>query len=434
MAEKIELGLSRNRLFDFNSTVVFKGRYKGELNESDVNKALKMLSVKEPVITAVACVEEDSKGYILTGKVNPVVSVSSGRADDIVRGYDRKPLSFYDRLFEFTISADGYLVIAGHTLVCDAKSLLRLAGYFADFYEKKTLSVEENEILTFSQKGSLPVDVISPLVNKLSSELDDGWQKSKKIFTLEDYKSACAHYFSEVFVPASDVSCFVENGDVLALCEKATELEVDFSSLLYFCFYKALVANVKVPKNESKLRVYADRRFFHGGKDIYSVGAYNGTVCVSLSHKEQRKSLEEQLKIFHLDIYRAITSPFRVFSDEILLMSVEDSFCDSSYMYMSGMLKGKAPKNLAKTYGCLNKELGDCFYCNLTQQYWESLGVYKDISVSEPMKERSRVLLNLVQTHEGVSVQLRYRDKGIDENISQKLIEDMVGYFDYFLK
>ena len=97
------------------------------------------------------------------------------------------------------------------------------------------------------------------------------------------------------------------------------KLNNSLSSFVYFCFYKALREFVKIDKKSSKMRLYADRRFFHGKDDVFSVGPYNGTVCVSLTAKELRKTQEEQLKLFHLDTYRALTSPFRVFSDEAIL-------------------------------------------------------------------------------------------------------------------
>ena len=186
MAEKYKLGLSRNRLFEFNSTVVFCGAFGDSPDIAEVQKAIKMLSIKEPCITANVELNNNSEAFIVTGVVEPEVEISTLNSDEVLAFYEAEPLKFCDRLFSFHISADNCLIIAGHTVFCDAKSLLRLASYFSAYYEKTTLSVEPDEIYTFSEPKSLPVDVISPLVNKLSSELDDDWQKNKRAYANAD--------------------------------------------------------------------------------------------------------------------------------------------------------------------------------------------------------------------------------------------------------
>lgn len=429
MADKIKLGLSRNRLFDFNSTVVFIGKLSEAVESELAQKAMKMLECKEPVITAKILLQENSQAYIVTEAVEQKLMYSELSAKDIAGQYKKNPLSFHEKLFEFSASADGCLIIAGHTAVCDCKSLLRLAGSFMAFYNKTELSVEPEKIFTFSGKGELPVDVISPLVNKLSSELDDDWQKDKKEFTLEDYEAAREKYLKTCRKPVAVMEKHLDSKSVEKLKSACEELEVDFSSMLYFCFYKAILENVKVSKKAAKMRIYADRRFFHGPNDVFSVGAYNGAVCVSLSAKERKKSVEEQLKAFHLDAYRALTSSFRVFSEEILLASVQQDFCDSSYMYLAGQSKAGSSKKLAETYGCLTEELCDCFYCNLTQKYYEKLRCFEDISVCEPFKARSRFNLSLIHTVGGVNITFEY----IETELTNEQAKHIFSSFDNML-
>ena len=57
MKRKIKINLSRPRLFDFQNVVSFVGEYKDEFDLKELNKALKMLSVKEPLITSVICLD-----------------------------------------------------------------------------------------------------------------------------------------------------------------------------------------------------------------------------------------------------------------------------------------------------------------------------------------------------------------------------------------
>ncbi len=424
MADKYKLGLSRNRLLEFENTVVFCGKYKGTLNQEDARKAMKMLSFKEKIISASIQLEDGFQAYIVADSVESEITFSQINADELVEGYVKSPLLFAERLFEFTFSADGYLVIAGHTAVCDAKSLLRLAKSFIAFYEKNDMSIEPNGIYTFAEPKSLPVDVASPIVNKLSSELDNKWQKVKKVYTFEEYLAARAQYIENKacvkekthYIPAEKLQQYI------SFCEHTA---IDFSSLLYFSFYKAICKNVQYNKNASKMRIYADRRFFHGAGDNFSVGAYNGSVCISLSNKEQKKSDAEQLKAFHLDSYKAQTSAFRVFSDEILLANVEPSLCDAAYMCLAGVNKAKMVKNFASTYGCMNKELCDCFYCNLTQRYWADLQAFENIMVQEPFKQgRAPLALSAVEDECGCRIMLRYNAAEIDEAVARKVVNE----------
>lgn len=426
MSEIYKLGLSRNRLFEPDSTVVFYGKYKSDFDSAELKKALKMLCVKEPVITAAVELRDNGEGYLETQKVKLELCESELSAEEIVDSYKKEPLKFYEKLFEFTLSADGYLVIAGHTVMCDAKSLLRLAGYLIDFYEKKALSVEPSVIRTFSEKGTLPVDVVSPIVNKLSSELDDDWRKERKSFTLEDFKECSAKYLSNL--PRINSVKIILSPHMLGGAKKRCEEEgIDFSSLVYFSFYKSLIKNVKVSKKSSKMRLYADRRFFHGKDDVFSVGAYNGTVCVSLSKKELRKSVTEQAKAFHLDAYRALTSSFRVFSDEILLFNVRPEYCDSSFIYMMKGNKLKSSKNLAQTYGCLNNELCECFYCNLSQQYWSSLHAFESVMVFEPFKfNRSDFSVSVTDNLNSCQAELFFNSDRVEISVAQRIFDDAI--------
>lgn len=428
MAEKYKLGLSRDRLFEYNSTVVFCGSLKYEASEADIRKAVKMLACRVPAVTAAITLCDDAQAYIETDAVEVNVEYSSLTAQELTERYEKNPLTFSDKLFEFSVSSDNYLVIAGHTVFCDAKSLLRLASYLVSFYEKTELSVEPEEIYTFSEPKSLPIDVVSPIVNKLSSELDEDWQKNKTVYQLQDYEKARNDYLSGQ-AGVGRVSFSLSSDDVQMIRDNCKENGVDFSSAVCFGFYKAIKSMVKAERKSSKMRISADRRFFHGGKRNYTVGAYNGSVCVHLTAKEMKKPEDEQLKLFHTDVYRALTSAFRVFSDEILLHNVQESYCDSAYIYLAGGNRFKSSKNLAENYGCMNEELCEFFYCNLTQEYWHSLQLFDDILVNEPFQQhRSRLNVTVVERNEKCLCELRFDTKKVTPSQAEEICKKTEKY------
>ncbi len=422
MSDEYKLALSRSRLFEFNSTVTFFGKLKEAFDEAELQKALKMLCLKEPVITAVAELRKGGEAFLVTQSVEQTLVLGGKTKDELLKEYEKNPLKFSEKLFEFVLSSDGYLVIVGHTLVSDAKSLLRLSGSILAFYNKSSISVEPEKIFTFSEEKSLPVDVISPLTKKLSAELDYKFQKDLKRYGVEGYEKA-RKAFLESFPETAEISKKFTTREMKALRDFCEGFGVDLSSFVYFAFYKSLMDNTDVGKTNSRMRIYADRRFFHGTKENYSVGAYNGTVNVSLNKKERKKNVSEQLKLFHVDTYRALTSAFRVFNDDVLFMQVNPSLCDASYIYLAGLNKSKSVKNFAKTYGCKSAELCDCLYCNLNQGFWADLKGYEEIGAFEPFKLRSQKMITFIETDKGGDLYFKYFVKDMQSALAQRIFD-----------
>ncbi len=433
MSQKFKLALTRGRLFELDNTVTFFGKFNDAFDENKAEAAIKRLGLAEPVITSSIELCDDSSAYIVTDEVSPLVELSELTKAQLCTCFEENPLIFFEKCFRFFYTADGYLFIAGHTAVCDAKSLLRLAMLFADFYSGKKLNAPEDKIFTFSEPKSLPVDVISPLTNKLSSELDNKWHKESRKFTKEDYVSSCESYKQlrgEIGVVCSEFSA----KEIQELREYCKNKGVDLSSLVYFAFYKSFLSSNCDSKTISKMLVCADRRYFHGFKENYFVGAYNGTVNVSLNKKELKKAEEEQLKLFHLDTYRALTSPFRVFYDDVLFMQIEPALCDASFVALAGEYKSKFIENFSKTYGCKDEVLCECLYCNLNQQYWESLGFYSDICAFEPFKWRSLATLTFSETAYGGKLYFKYKKEKTDESTANTIVNKAVSFMKNLLK
>ncbi len=386
MSEKYKVGLSRNRLFEFNNAVVFYGKLSG-YNKETLSKALKLLCLKEPLVTAVAILQKNGECYIETDSVTQEFVLSERSADEVKKDYAVNGLDFTCKLFEFVLCNDGYLVIGAHTLVADCKSLLRLAMQFAALCENGVASVSPSGIETFEETTALPMEVNSPLTDKLSAELDSGWQKKHHVWDADDYKKARKLYDAKKLY--SDEIVFelddAETAELMSFCD---DEGVDLSSVVAFAIYKALYDRMKPQKKHSRMCIHADRRLFLQNADNVLVGAFNGFCEASLSDKERELSLSEQIKAFHNSCYKGITSPFKTFYDEVLLMKVSPSYCDSAYMYLAGVVKDKVARKLAQNYGCMNEQLCEFFSCNLDQEYWAGLKVYADISVSEPLKDR----------------------------------------------
>lgn len=432
MCEKYELGLTRNRLFDPCSLVLFRGKYRKKFDEDNSRKAFKMLLEKEPVLSTVAELQDDGRVFLIFQKDSQKLIFSGNSAEEIISSYNNCGLDFSEKLFEFTISGDE-LIIASHTAVADGKSLLRLAKYFISFYEKKSLSIEPSETNVFSDFSQLPVDIASPLTDKLASDLDEKWNKKTVRCDLNDYKKARFEY-SVSGEKVKEISATIPADDITGVKEYCSQEKIDLSSVVAFAFYKTLSGKINGDKKFEKMVVSSDRRFFFENSHKYSVGAFDGSVEVSLGKKDKEKALDEQLKNFHLNLYKSITSVFKSFYDDVLLMKISPMFCHSAYMYALGFNKNKASKRLAENYSCLSQKMCRYSSYNLEQEYWKDLESFSCVSIWDSMRMSNMTLVSFVLKDGEGTVSFRYKSGKISENQAQQIVDESLKLLANFKK
>ncbi len=423
---KVKLGLTKNRLFEPCNVVSFCGKYKENLTEEAVNKALKMLVAKYEILSSVIEFTEGDDAYVVTDKVTPKAEFSSSSLKEL-----NKELSscmiFTENLFKFIVSQDNYFVILSHTAVSDGKSLLRLAKDFVLFYEKKSLSVEPVNVNMFSDIKELPVEVGSPVTEKLAANLDEKWNENPLRCDLNDYKRSVEQYkINRESVSFADFE--LSEDEMKNLKEYCTINNCDVSGAVAFCLYKALADNFKGAKKEEKLILKSDRRFFFKDFENHAVGPYDGSVEISLDKKTEKKPLAEQFKAFQRDYYKRMTSVFKSFYDDMLFMKLDPTLCNCTYMYALGFNKNKAVANLANNYGCCNNKLCSYSFCNLEQEYWEELKSFSDISCSEAFRIQYDTSVNFIMQKGIGKVVLKYRQARVSDNVISKAISEAVRY------
>ncbi len=423
MSEKYKLGLTRNRLFEFDNCVLLCAKLEIDYDDTVLDKAFKTLCLKEPLISSKIELEDDGTAYVLTQSVETKLIRFSKTASTILDIYEKNGINFWERLFEFSLSNDGCLIIAGHTAVCDAKSLLRLAVELAEVCNKTTVGVDVSEINLFPEMVDLPIEVASPIVDRLSVELDSQWSEKTEKYSVDDYKKAFSVYSEKNVsrgelreVIGSDVLCGLE-----AYCVKNG---VDVSSLVAFAYYETLVKYLGVNKKYNKMNIYADTRFFFENYKDYGVGAFNGIITADLNKKENSTTLDERIKQFHLDCYKGSTSPFRVFYDDVFFMKLSPALCDASYMYSVGLTKNKAAKKLAENYGCTCEKICDFFSCNLQQQFWRVLENYVSLDVFEPFKMRSSTYVGFIRRKGEGYITFKYKKDKCSDSQAEKIMKE----------
>ena len=432
MPERIKLGLTRNRLFEFDNCVCFAGEFQECFEISECEKALKMLFLKEPVLSCRVELSENGDAFLVSDEVTPFLEVVNGvDVNAFIEQRKVHGLNFNDRLFSFALLNDSVLVILGHTLVSDIRSLCYLAGEFKSFLQKESLNIVPSDICVLSEKAELPSNVFSPLIDRIASGLEVGWQKKTKVFSFADYKLAREQYLCKKSSVGS-ASRHVDEEFFDKLKTFAEENKVDISSVVAYAFYENLLENIPGKRKYRKLNVLADERVLLQNGKVLRVGAFNGAVSVALKKKGSGNSeyTKDRVCTFHKEIYKKVTTAFSVFYNEVLLMFLSGSFCDSQYMYLSGAFNHKYSKRLACTYGCANEVVGEFVSLNLSQRYWQKLQGMKNIWVAEPLKPRSSSLITFVVNGCTGDIVFEYKTEKISENKAEKILENALDFLE----
>ena len=88
MSERYKLGLTRNRLFEFDNCVVFAGRYDCSVEQDKGGRAIKLLSLKEPLVTARVELEKDGEAFAVAEQVTQKLNLCDENHCEVLKKYE----------------------------------------------------------------------------------------------------------------------------------------------------------------------------------------------------------------------------------------------------------------------------------------------------------------------------------------------------------
>lgn len=426
MSEEFKLGLTRNRLFSFDNCVGFLGGIEDEFDFERCEKALNILSLKEPVLCCGIELRNNGEAFLVKEKNQLSLKSFQGDVTAFLKDMKLTGMDFSETLFSFVILNNNTLCVFAHTVIADVRSLMYLAAEFMHIYENNTRSVVPSEIMVLSETSQIPLNAHSVVIGKLASNLEVGWQKKTKVFDVNDYKIAHEKYLN--VKNQRDYIDFEISEDVFDKLRTFAKREsVDVSSIVAYAFYKSLANALSGKRKYRKLNVQANERvFFEDGRKMH-VGALNGVVTVSEKKgRGKADTLESGVAEFHKEIYKRVTSAFTTLYNEFLYMQLSPSFTDSQYMYCVGEFQHKYSKKLAEVYGCANEVMGEFCSYNLNQEMWRGLDVFDDVVLFEPFKMRSTTMLTFVEKGSSAKLHFDYKKEKISYKIAQNIVENMV--------
>lgn len=373
MSKSYKLGLTRNRLFDFEATVSFIGEIKDDFSLKELQKALKMLSVKEPLITSKIELQENGDACLITDAHEPQVQFVEGDVKTLVSNKRLEGINFLEKLFEFYVVNKNTLVVFSHIVVSDVKSLFVLAGELIQYYNKESVSVEPNEIRIFSSDDELPLEAKSFVADRVTEVLDNDWLLKEKQFSFDDLKNARDKYLKNG-EKSESYDFLIDNTIVEERLSRAEELKIDLSSMMAFAFFTALRENTRLKKKEQKINATLDRRLYFCDKEKYVVGPFDAEILIDAPKKNV--DFTNGVINFHKDYYQKYSIPFNAFYNEYFLSRLSPDFLDSAYMYKAGLYKSKPTKKLSDLYFCGRKFLMGFSFYNLKQSSWSLLSTF----------------------------------------------------------
>ena len=425
MCDKIRLGLTRNRLFEFCNCVCFVGTIKGCFDEGELKKALKMLSLKYPIISSkTELTESNGEAYVVLNSVDCEIEFVDTLCEEFVFGKVNDGIDFTRKNFEFYVVNKNILCIFAHTTVADNYFLLTLAADMMSFYNKNSVSSEPCTPFLFSELSSIPVKAFTPVTDKLASELEVKWSQKSKGFGVDDYKKA-----RKSFCDAEGAECSIKtslDSSVLdklkAFCE---ENKMDLSLVVAFCYYDALCKNNVSDKKHKKIYFQTNRRSMLSDSYEYIQGAHNGLIELFTERKNKTKTFDVRLIDFCRRGYKSFCSVSNNFEKDFFLMNLSSSFCDSAYMNKSGLYKSRISRKLSENHLCGVGEAGEFAFVNYSQAYWDGLRCFDEIFSSEPLKPRSMTFLQFDYDESEARLVLKYRDKSMDCKKAESVLNDV---------
>lgn len=425
MYDKIKLGLTRNRLFEFCNCVCFVGKVKESFDEIEIKKALKMLSLKYPIISSrTELSESNGEACVVLGSVDCEIDFVEAFCDDFVSEKINHGINFTRKNFEFYVINKNTLCIFAHTTVADNYFLMTLASDLMNFYNKTSVSSEPCSVFLFSELSSIPVKAFTPVIDKLTSELEVKWSQKNKGFSADDYKKARKSFYDtegvERLIKTSlDSSIF---NKLKVFCE---ENKVDLSLVVAFCYYDALCKNNISDKKHKKIYFQTNRRCMMSGASEYIQGAHNGLLELFTDRKNKTKPFKVRLIDFCRRGYKSFCSVSNNFEKDFFLMHLSSSFCDSAYMNRAGLYKSRISRKLSENHLCGVGEAGEFAFVNYSQSYWAGLRCFDEIFSSEPLKPRTLTFLQLDYDKDKAYLVLKYRDKSIAYEKAESLLNDV---------
>lgn len=396
MPEEYKLHLSRSVLFDASPLCAFLCTYGAVIDEKEFLKAYKMLSFKEPLITAAVRLDDNGEGYACIGKAKtePIfIETNDERA--FFNTEKERTSNPFEGFFRFFVLNKRTLAIFANAAVSDCKSLFMITEELFNFYEKKTFDVSPKEIFLYSKKSDVPSNAFSVIIDRITSDIEMKWQKKPKTFSNGDYMRLLEAE-NKMTASKNRLAFSLDESETAELSKRCADKGIDMSTAACFAFRKAALSSPEFKKmKRKKVNFGADFRIYEEKPYKYGVGPFFARAGIAKPIRRDLKANGE-LKAFHDMCYKKLANVFFAYYDRVFLMYLSPFLCDAAEFYAAGLYKGKTAKKLAKNYSCLYTPILTFDFFNLDCERWAFLKKFDNILCSEQKSRGCGLSVTLV--------------------------------------
>ncbi len=408
ICEEYKLGLTRNRLTEIFPTVSFLGEYKEDFSKEKFLNSFSLLIKKETLLNKKAVILENGDAVLKERETE--LKPEFIECADVSEFYRNKRSGFINplsELFKFYVVNNRYIAAFCHTAVSDAKSLLKICGELSGIYENKINDVAPEKVFLFSEKTDIPSNINMLVTEKITGELELKWYKKKKHLKKEEYDKfflKCENgreVLSESFT--------VSPAKRAAVKKYCGENGTDFSTEICRLFYNVLKSEKGTIKYNA-IRWGGDIRLYSENPGEYGVGPF-GIRATVMKPKKKNIVKNGEVKAFHDEIYKKITSPFSAFYDDLFFYNLSPEFCDAGNFSGKGVCRVKCAKKLAKNYGCGDKKKLTFDFYNLDASCYKNLNDFDSIICNDAFSARDDFCVSVIVRNGCAQIDVRADSK-----------------------
>ena len=434
MSEAHRLEMTRHYLFEVEPCVSFVAKMKHPAGLDELNKALRKLCVREPLITAAIELDDDGTASFVTGRVSCSFSELGGELPDIIIGQRGTPFDVSRALFRFFLINGDSVGIFAHVAAADSKSLAFLAGELAGYVSSTLVSVEPSELNVSLTVDDFPDKCITPITFNLGDSLNEKWERHPSSFTLADY-SRLHKAYSEKRGKTGMVFGSLDEKETAVLAKLANAGQIDYSSLLLAAFWEVLERSMpKRKKNTRKVVINTSIGSKLCIPLLPGAGNHSSRLEFTPPKPKNDRAFFARAQVFHKELYLKHINEFSRFAYLTFFCGIDGFLADASYFSAYCGLSSKPAKRIAKIKSSLAVKWLGFGSLNLTQKHWEPLNAFSDVIALEPFFPEHELSLSCVRSEDKTGFVLCWCEDTVSGERAQQLMDETLAVLRGILK
>jgi hypothetical protein len=338
---KTRIVKERTHLFAPSAQVVIKVDIDGLTSTSNLPKAIGTAVHQREILYCK--IEMDSDGeayYVKQEEPNFSITIADGKWEELAARQEHIPFDLQNgeliRFFILEYEGITQLLIVAHHLAGDGLSFVKLVEDIMIALTKE--DALEYQPMRLFQLSDLPQDSKLNLITQwMVKSVNQKWNKSKTIFSFEEYQRMVEQYWSEW---NTEIVCkLISSNGYDKLIEKAKEHQVSVNSMI-------ATALLQAEKEQADIGITVNIR----PNQCKGMGNYATGITVS-HHYNENKSFFENAKIVHAKTVKKLSRNTTKYFLTQFMGSLSPTLIDAAYFATFDNCNHSTAKKVASLFG-----------------------------------------------------------------------------------